>query len=353
MGARRPKPTALKERTSVRPQLGLSRLFSAANALVPFHKHEETQEIVRDLKLAPQSVESDDKTLKLGDPRLAQPLELAQVPVAKPLLDPNKRLDPLPQFDKEVFARAQDPVKDSAYEPSKSLKDPADDEYGTVVRVANKKRNKPKLEDTNVQSIEARTSITKLKKQEEKKKESNGKLQALFLLVPAIGLATYALLGSDMFAPSQPVARKSALTPDQIQERLEYYRHITGSKLNRDRINVQIQNFKQAPELSATDHNVKPPNMMDGLPLSGEANNFSRNPKGDLPYDPTYSEAKIGYGLQEEQDRQIFEKQAREAWVQEFVENARKDGYDVKIDKFGNVKAKPIPAEERGPLPDD
>ena len=92
---------------------------------------------------------------------------------------------------------------------------------------------------------------------------------------------------------------------------------------------------------------------MDGLPLAGEQINTGRTVKKDLPYDPTYSEARIAYGLQEEQSRAQFEQQAQRQWIKDFVSNAHKDGYEVKIDQFGNVKAAVIPLQQRGPLPDD
>ncbi len=349
MGARRPKPTALKERTSVRPQMGLSRLFAAANALVPFHQYDEESDrpAKTDLRVVPDTQATiEDKTLAIGDPRLTTPskltdrLELAPQPV----FDSNKHLDPFPQFDPEAFKRAVDPARDSVLPDEKQA--PLDEEsnYGTAIRVPNKSRRAPPRETKTNFSVGTPTSVTKLKKNEDAKKQTRtAKASALVLLVAAISLIAYGLLSTETSMTSQTAARKSALTPEQIQERLSYYRTITGGKLNRDRIDVQIQNFKTAPNLGALDQKVKPPSVMDGLPLQGETR--AKNTK-DLPYDPTYSEAKIAYGLQEEQERIKFEKLAREAWIQEFIDNARRDGVDVKIDDFGNVTTRELKPEE-------
>jgi hypothetical protein len=274
MGSRRPKPTALKERTSVRPNLGLSRLFSVANALVP--------------------QVSDDKTMKLEDPRLR-----GQEPVS---------------------ARDQTNVSVVRAREAKEESD-----YGTAVVVPNRKRAKPAAEGTKTQPVSVRTSVTALNKAEKKKSskkfEIPTKYLALLFIVPAIGLFSYAYFTGSLgqVITSQPAVRQSALSPEQIKERLEFHREITGSHLN---------------------------------PLRPEANIYSRSSKPDLPYDPTYSEAKMGYGLQEEQNHAEFEKLAQKEWIKEFVENARKGGYNVKIDAFGNVKYSVIPAEQRGPLPE-
>jgi hypothetical protein len=205
MGSRRPKPTALKERTSVRPNLGLSRLFSVANALVP--------------------QVSDDKTMKLEDPRLR-----GQEPVS---------------------ARDQTNVSVVRAREAKEESD-----YGTAVVVPNRKRAKPAAEGTKTQPVSVRTSVTALNKAEKKKSskkfEIPTKYLALLFIVPAIGLFSYAYFTGSLgqVITSQPAVRQSALSPEQIKERLEFHREITGSHLNRERIDVQIQNFRQAPDLS-------------------------------------------------------------------------------------------------------
>lgn len=328
--------------------MGLSRLFAAANALVPFHKHVEedsTPDLAApDLKAVP---DIDDKTLDINDPRLKAPVKLEIAPQQAPLFNPNRQLDPFPQFDPEAFKRSVDPAKDSVLPDDPKQKALGEEShYGTAVVVPNRKRKKAPATETQP-NVGARTSITKLKRDErERKRDHSAKTLALLFFIPAIGLATYGIFATDAFTTSSvPAARKSALTPEQIQERLNYYRTTTGGKLNRDRIDVQIQNFQNAPALGAFDRKVKPPNVMDGLPLRGESN--AKNTK-DLPYDPTYSEAKIAYGLQEEQDRVEFEKRAREAWIQEFIANARKDGVDVQIDAFGNVTTRQLKPDEVG-----
>ncbi len=296
MGSRKPKPTQLKEHSKPKAKMGLSRLFATANELVPatIEARPKTQS---PYVVAPPS---DDKTMKLDDPRLKETAE------------------PLPPFATKV----------------------------TSPSLANTQASEP---------VGTHTSVRNFKPQDKHQAKSLAKSKSAFSLAWLFIVPAIALVGYAAFAPTAaPVtAPQSQLSTEQIQERLNFHRSTTGSRLNRERIDVQIQNHMQAPDLAGDAHKVKPYDMMKGVPLTGEVPIYSRNEKKQWPVNPSHPDAKIMYGLQEEQERIEFERRAQSAWVNEFKENARKEGYDVKVDKFGNVKAKRLPAEDIGPLPDE
>lgn len=325
MNARRPKPTAVKERTSPKPVLGLSRLFASANELVeselPAARVQDQDEVGHALKVSTKHRQAQVALVDQSDDRTMKIEELA--------------------------------LRDATAERTRARLDEQD--YGTAVRVtpSPKKQKVLDLDKTKTlirpeQSAVLKDPIKSSPSSKPAKSAPQTNKIALILLVSAGALIAYGL-GSALSSSSSsvPHERKSALSQTEINERLKYYQTTLGQRLNRERIGVEIENFNQAPSLSGADHKVKPPSMLEGLPLEGEANHFQR-PK-DSPADPTYSEAKTGYGLQEEQERRRFEAEAEKQWVAEFVENARRDGYDVQIDPNGRVRARKLSDDEREP----
>jgi hypothetical protein len=171
-----------------------------------------------------------------------------------------------------------------------------------------------------------------------KKKKESSALLPMLCVAAALGLGAFALLGG---TPSGVISKVDGqkLTPQQLQERIAYHQKTTGWKLNNERIETQIENHYQAPGLPYNAQKVKPPDMMNGLPLEGEHNLREGSRDKTLPVNPSYADAKIMYGLQEEQDLIETEKRARQEYIKEFISNAAKDGYAVDIDEFGNVQA--------------
>ncbi len=299
MSARKPKPSQLKElnpQSSDPAKLGLSRLFASANVQVSLQPSIQRSFIV-----------NDDKTLKL---------EVLRQETQTPL------------------------------HPQESTK-------VSLALTRASQLNRTRLIPTNVTSVQTNEPVSpqkaapKLQSRKTQKKQKQSNVTAWVLFISAIGLFSY--IG---FAPGlakHPNSSASQLTDTQIQERLDFHRDLTGTRLNRERIDVQLRNHFDAPDLPIDAHKVKVPDMMSGLPLAGEQNLFAPRQKADWPVNPSHPDAKIMYGLQEEQDRVYFEKQARKAWLTDFIENARKDGYAVQIDRFGNVKTKRIPEADREP----
>ena len=174
-------------------------------------------------------------------------------------------------------------------------------------------------------------------------KASSSKMP-LILIVGALGLIGYIALAPTSKTPN---ATKKMSDAD-LSERVEFHRKTTGWRLNNERIEAQIENHFQAPSLPAGAQKVKPADMMAGLPLQGEATGMEGlRDKKSLPVNPTYADAKIMYGLQEEQDRIETEARAQKLYLQEFVDNAAADGYDVTVDKDGNItKVKKLKQKE-------
>lgn len=165
------------------------------------------------------------------------------------------------------------------------------------------------------------------------KPEPKSNLGPALLLAGALGLVGYVA-----FAPSGPgAAVVSKMTPKQLQERIEFHRKTTGWRLNNERIETQIDNHYQAPNIPFNAQKVKPQDMMKGLPLGSEANIGANAPEKTLPVNPSYADARIMYGLQEEQDNLAAEKLAKQIYVQEFIQNAAADGYKISVDKDGNI----------------
>lgn len=123
------------------------------------------------------------------------------------------------------------------------------------------------------------------------------------------------------------------------RERVNFHREAVGRKLNRDRMGVQYQNV-----LSSTVINLEPKykaehDMMTGLPLAGERpteRERSRDSRGSLS--PTFADTYVQYSLKEQQEAADLEKRLQKQYIDEFIANAARAGYRVKVDKNGNVK---------------
>ena len=91
--------------------------------------------------------------------------------------------------------------------------------------------------------------------------------------------------------------------------------------------------------------------MMRGVPLMQE-NYVDQNYGAATRTEPVpvdHPDARIQYGLQEEQHREEFDRRVQNEYVKEFVENARRDGVKVVLDKDANViEVTPIRGRQPG-----
>ena len=103
--------------------------------------------------------------------------------------------------------------------------------------------------------------------------------------------------------------------------------------------------------------------MMNGVPLMQEGyveRNYGSKEHGDSavrytsrdstqPVSIDRPDARIQYGLQEEQHRAEFDRRVQQEYIREFVENARRDGVKVVLDQDANViSAEPLNPGDRG-----
>lgn len=170
--------------------------------------------------------------------------------------------------------------------------------------------------------------------------ESDGRGRAIGLVLLALMVG---LVGSVLLSKGDQISSSiaSKLDHNKWQERVNFHRFETGLKLNRDRIEVEYENTQTAPPLGLTGRKPVDPNVMSGLPLAPEP--LVRKTSRDrlVPVNPDYPDARVMYGLQEEQAAGDWEEEAQRQYIEQFVKNASAAGYDVKVDDNLNVKVKP------------
>ena len=148
----------------------------------------------------------------------------------------------------------------------------------------------------------------------------------------------------------------------ETQAKIDFYRNQLGHRLNSDRVGVEILNTRSAPGLEAGTAPQPDKSMMNGVPLMQESyveRNYGSKEHGDSavrytsrdstqPVPIDRPDARIQYGLQEEQHRAEFDRRVQQEYIREFVENARRDGVKVVLDQDANViSAEPINPNDR------
>ena len=159
---------------------------------------------------------------------------------------------------------------------------------------------------------------------------------AWLLIFPALALMAYALTASvseTAHVPSVQVSR--SMTDAELNERVELHRNLTGWKLNRERASVETTNQLSAPALPADIVKVRPPDIMSGVPLQAESN--SRRDEKIVPVNPDYPDARVMYSLQEEQDKNEWDRRVQAQYVKEFIANAERAGYKLKVNSDGQI----------------
>lgn len=140
---------------------------------------------------------------------------------------------------------------------------------------------------------------------------------------------------------AKPVASQTGATAED-RTRVDFYRQQLGHRLNQQRVDVEIQNYTRAPSLSVADRpGAHAPNMMMGLPLAPQTVENSTGVYSSrfrtTPISPDHPDARIQYGLQEEEHRDEYTRQVNKDYVEEFVRNAQREGLKVEIDSNYNV----------------
>ncbi len=146
----------------------------------------------------------------------------------------------------------------------------------------------------------------------------------------------------------------------EFRERVERHRLLTGAKINRERIDVEIRNEQLAPRLPEgarptpqTERpfgasNAAPQGVSYGLSLEGEQHHRKSSRDRLESLNPNYPDARILMTLQDEQEGIVWEKKAQQLYIKEFLANAAKQGVKLRVDKDGNVTI-----DERNSSPSD
>jgi hypothetical protein len=142
---------------------------------------------------------------------------------------------------------------------------------------------------------------------------------------------------SKQIEQSEPGNSELDADKQALEKRVNFHRIETGRKLNRERINVEFENVQTAPEIPFGTKVQPQIDMMRGVPLAAEAPHRTTSRDRLVPVNPDFSDARTQYSLQEQQAAQEYEQLARKKYVDEFVANAAKEGYKVRVEPNGQV----------------
>lgn len=208
----------------------------------------------------------------------------------------------------------------------------------SVVVPTESKAAKPEVTSPSV--LKKSNSERKKAEDGEREKDRAGVSPLFYILAPAVIAILWFGLQAEF---SGDEARPDASAGPQVSsgalaDRVEYYRKSIGRKLNMDRISVQYENELTAPRLKQSAKKIADPDMMSGLPLAPEQHHRVSSRDRSEPLNPDYADARVQYGLREQEQLAEYEKRSRQAYVEQFIANAAKAGYRVKVDKNGNVE---------------
>lgn len=170
-------------------------------------------------------------------------------------------------------------------------------------------------------------------------KKKPGHARAIFLAL-LIGIVAYGLSDWNKGKKtSEPVIDEAALKAAEqaLRDRVQFHRNLTGGKLNRERIRVEVENQLSAPIQPTETQRAQVNDMMMGVPLVAEPVQNSSYRDRLQAANPDFADSRIMYTLQEQQAANDWEEQARQQYINEFIANAARAGYKVKVDKNGIV----------------
>jgi hypothetical protein len=153
-------------------------------------------------------------------------------------------------------------------------------------------------------------------------------------------------------APTSSAAHRAAPSElEKYRDNIEYHRTMTGTKLNRERIEAEIETSRPllnpAPQ---TNPAALKRNDLSGVPILPEGHHRQSSRDRTMPTDPNRVESEIATTLQNEAEAQEWEQRERAQYVKDFVANAAAQGYRVKLDKNLNViQVDRMPQSEREP----
>lgn len=170
-------------------------------------------------------------------------------------------------------------------------------------------------------------------------KEDDGVHPLFFILVPAGILALafairFYLQSADHLGAEVPEVEN---VDTNFADRVKHHRDEVGFRLNRERIGVEYENRTSAPPLPPSATRAPEPDMLSGLPLSGEGHHRKSSRDKSVPLNPDFADARVEYELKEQQLLNEQDQIAQKKYVEEFIANAARGGYRVRVDKNGKV----------------
>jgi hypothetical protein len=169
-------------------------------------------------------------------------------------------------------------------------------------------------------------------------------------LVPAFALVAFVWFDDASEHPTtrSPFSQTQRSDEDEYARRVDEHRKLTGWKMNRERADVEIQNHFSAPPIAYDAAKKKAPDMMAGLPLAGESHPRAQDAPKPRGISADYPDTRIQYGLREEQEARYVDQKIEQQFVDEFIENARREGYDLSVQQDGTVVIKRAPSQVPG-----
>ena len=197
-----------------------------------------------------------------------------------------------------------------------------------------KTKTKPPSDETKAVKANAQAALSPKPKYVKKEKQS---FPPALILVAGVGI------GALLFSPAfqSLTSHKAKIDSSGFAERVkweesvQFHREHEGTKLNRERVQAEFDNTTSAPAVGFSPK-VKVPDMMKGLPLAGEDPTVRAASHDRIePANQNYADVRTQTALDDERRTQEWDQAASQQYQKEFVANAARAGYTVKIDKAG------------------
>jgi hypothetical protein len=143
--------------------------------------------------------------------------------------------------------------------------------------------------------------------------------------------------GSHAAEQAARASEQAALSTKKLQDRVNYHREEIGRKLNRERIKVEFENGQAAPIGTRGPKQPSAPDMMLGIPFVSQRPSPPLGPDKPEVANPDESENRVQYTLAEQQAATDWENTARKQYIDDFIANAAKAGYKIKVEPNGRV----------------
>ena len=197
-----------------------------------------------------------------------------------------------------------------------------------------KTKTKPPSDETKAARGIAQAAAVPKPKYVKKEKQS---FPPALILVAGVGIG--ALLFSPAFhsltSPKTKIDSSGFAERVKWEESVQFHREHEGTKLNRERVQAEYDNISSSPAVGFSPK-VKAPDMMKGLPLAGEDPTVRAASHDRIePANQNYADVRTQTTLDDERRTQEWDQAAGVEYQKEFIANAARAGYTVKIDKAG------------------